>query len=40
MLNRAATLTDIGNVAAFAASNQVCMITGTAINITGGTVVD
>jgi hypothetical protein len=40
MLERAATLADVGNVAAFAASDHASIITGTAINITGGTVVD
>ena len=40
MLRRAATLADVGNLAAFAASDQASMITGTAINITGGAVVD
>ena len=36
MLGRAATLEDVANVAAFAASDRASMITGTAINITGG----
>ncbi|HEU4948026.1 MAG TPA: SDR family oxidoreductase [Kribbella sp.] len=40
MLNRAATLEDVGNVAAFAASDLARTITGTAINITAGAVVD
>jgi 3-oxoacyl-[acyl-carrier protein] reductase len=40
MLKRAATLEDVGNVAAFAASDQARMITATAINITGGSQVD
>lgn len=40
MLRRAATLADIGNVAAFAASDKARTITGSAINITCGTVVD
>jgi 3-oxoacyl-[acyl-carrier protein] reductase len=40
MLKRAATLDDVGNVAAFAASDQARMITATAINITGGAEVD
>jgi 3-oxoacyl-[acyl-carrier protein] reductase len=40
MLGRAATLEDVGNVAAFAASDQARMITATAINITGGSEVD
>jgi NAD(P)-dependent dehydrogenase (short-subunit alcohol dehydrogenase family) len=40
MLKRAATLTDVGNVAAFAASDKAASITGTAINITCGAVAD
>jgi NAD(P)-dependent dehydrogenase (short-subunit alcohol dehydrogenase family) len=40
MLKRAATLADVGNVAAFAASDRARIITATAINITGGSVVD
>lgn len=40
MLGRVATLEDVGNVAAFAASDQARMITATAINITGGSQVD
>jgi len=40
MLKRAATLDDVGNVAAFAASDQARMITATALNITGGSEVD
>jgi enoyl-[acyl-carrier-protein] reductase (NADH) len=40
MLGRAATLEDVGNVAAFAASDRAGIITGTAINITGGAIVD
>jgi len=38
MLGRAATLADVGNVAAFAASDQARTITGTSINITCGSV--
>ncbi len=38
MLGRAATLADVGNVAAFAASDQARSITGTSINITCGSV--
>jgi 3-oxoacyl-[acyl-carrier protein] reductase len=38
MLGRAATLEDVGNVAAFAASDQARSITAAAINITCGTV--
>jgi NAD(P)-dependent dehydrogenase (short-subunit alcohol dehydrogenase family) len=39
MLNRAATLADVGNVAAFVASDQAAAITGSAVNITCGTAV-
>lgn len=39
MLGRAATLDDVGNVAAFAASAQARTITATSINITCGSVV-
>lgn len=39
-LGRAATLADVGNVAAFAASDWARTITGSAINITCGTEVD
>ena len=38
MLGRAATLADVGHVAAFAASDQARSITATAINITCGSV--
>lgn len=40
MLKRAATLEDVGNVAAFAASDLARTMTATALNITGGSVVD
>jgi NAD(P)-dependent dehydrogenase (short-subunit alcohol dehydrogenase family) len=40
MLERAATLEDVGNVAAFAASDQARTITASAINITCGSIVD
>jgi len=40
MLKRAATLDDVGNVAAFAASDQARTITASAINITCGSIVD
>jgi NAD(P)-dependent dehydrogenase (short-subunit alcohol dehydrogenase family) len=40
MLKRAATLDDVGNVAAFAASDLARSITATALNITCGAVVD
>ena len=36
MLGRAATLEDVGNVAAFAASDHARAITASAINITVG----
>jgi NAD(P)-dependent dehydrogenase (short-subunit alcohol dehydrogenase family) len=40
MLGRGATLADVGNAAAFAASDHARAITGSAINITCGSVVD
>lgn len=40
MLQRAATLDDVGKVAAFAASDHARSITATKINITCGSVVD
>jgi 3-oxoacyl-[acyl-carrier protein] reductase len=40
MLGRAATLDDVGNVAAFAASDYARSMTATALNITCGTEVD
>jgi len=40
MLGRAATFGDVGNVAAFAASDLARTITGTDINITSGVVAD
>jgi NAD(P)-dependent dehydrogenase (short-subunit alcohol dehydrogenase family) len=40
LLGRAPTLADVGNVAAFAASDHAGAITGTAINITCGAEVD
>ena len=40
MLKRAATLEDVGDVAAFAASDLARTMTGTALNITCGAVVD
>jgi 3-oxoacyl-[acyl-carrier protein] reductase len=39
MLGRAATLDDVGNVAAFAASDRARSMTGSALNITCGSVV-
>jgi 3-oxoacyl-[acyl-carrier protein] reductase len=40
MLKRAATLEDVGNVAAFAASDHARTMTATAINISCGAIVD
>jgi 3-oxoacyl-[acyl-carrier protein] reductase len=40
MLKRAATLEDVGNVAAFAASDLARTMTATTLNITGGAQVD
>jgi 3-oxoacyl-[acyl-carrier protein] reductase len=40
MLKRAATFDDVGNVAAFAASDQARTMTATALNITCGSVAD
>jgi 3-oxoacyl-[acyl-carrier protein] reductase len=40
MLGRAATLADVGNAAAFAASDWARSMTATKINITGGSAVD
>jgi 3-oxoacyl-[acyl-carrier protein] reductase len=40
MLNRAATLADVGHVAAFAASDHARSMTATALNITCGSVVN
>jgi 3-oxoacyl-[acyl-carrier protein] reductase len=40
MLKRAATLDDVGNVAAFAASDLARTMTATALNITCGAIVD
>ena len=40
MLERAATLDDVGKVAAFVASDHARTITATKINITCGSVVD
>ena len=40
MLRRAATLQDVGNVAAFAASDHACAMTATKLNITCGAEVD
>jgi NAD(P)-dependent dehydrogenase (short-subunit alcohol dehydrogenase family) len=40
MLNRAATLSDVGAAAVFAASDRARSITGTALNLTAGAVVN
>ena len=40
MLGRAATLDDVGNVAAFAASDHARTMTATALNISCGAIVD
>ena len=40
MLKRAATLEDVGNVAAFAASDYARTMTATALNISCGAIVD
>jgi enoyl-[acyl-carrier-protein] reductase (NADH) len=40
MLQRAATLADVGALATFAASDLARSITGTALNLTAGAVVD
>ena len=40
MLGRAATLEDVGNVAAFAASDHARSMTATALNISCGAIVD
>ncbi|MGW7682364.1 SDR family NAD(P)-dependent oxidoreductase [Kribbella sp. NPDC054772] len=40
MLNRAATLADVGAIATFAASDLARSVTGTAINLTAGAVVN
>ncbi len=40
MLKRAATLADVGNVAAFAASDMAQSITASTINISCGAIVD
>jgi 3-oxoacyl-[acyl-carrier protein] reductase len=40
MLGRAATLDDVGHVAAFAASDRARTMTATAVNISCGSIVD
>jgi enoyl-[acyl-carrier-protein] reductase (NADH) len=40
LLNRAATLEDVGNAAVFAASDMAASITGTTINISAGAMLD
>ena len=40
LLGRTATLADVGNVAAFVASDQARTLTSTAVNISCGAIVD
>jgi enoyl-[acyl-carrier-protein] reductase (NADH) len=40
LLGRVTTLADVGNATAFLASDLACATTGTAFNLTSGTVVD
>lgn len=40
LLKRAATLDDVGNVAAFVASDQARTLTGTEVNISSGALMD
>jgi NAD(P)-dependent dehydrogenase (short-subunit alcohol dehydrogenase family) len=40
LLGRAATLADVGNVAAFVASDLACTITATEINISSGAIIE
>ena len=40
MLKRAATFEDVGNVAAFVASDKALTVTATTVNITCGAVAD
>ncbi len=40
LLNRAATLADVGNVAAFVASDQARTITASAVNISCGAIIE
>jgi 3-oxoacyl-[acyl-carrier protein] reductase len=40
LLGRAATLEDVGNVAAFAASDQARSLTATDLNISCGALID
>lgn len=40
MLKRAATLEDVGNVAAFAASDRAAAMTAATVNVSGGALVD
>jgi enoyl-[acyl-carrier-protein] reductase (NADH) len=40
LLGRVTTLADVGNAAAFLASDQAAATTGTVFNLTSGTVVD
>ena len=40
LLNRTAALDDVGNVAAFVASEQACTMTAATVNISCGTLMD
>jgi enoyl-[acyl-carrier-protein] reductase (NADH) len=40
LLNRVATLADVGNVAAFVASDQARTLTATEVNISCGAIID
>ncbi|MFC6964106.1 SDR family oxidoreductase [Halocatena marina] len=40
MLNRTATLADVGDVAAFVASDRARTITGTEVNVSCGAMLD
>jgi 3-oxoacyl-[acyl-carrier protein] reductase len=40
LLGRVTTLADVGNAAAFLASDRAGAMTGTVVNLTSGTVVD
>jgi enoyl-[acyl-carrier-protein] reductase (NADH) len=40
LLNRAATLADVGNVAAFVTSDQARTMTATEVNISCGAIID
>ncbi len=40
MLNRAATLEDVGNVAAFVASDKACTMTAATANVSCGALIE